>query len=574
MKYASGLLYFPLLVQAASNIYTGFNYGAFWGAFENSKRKADFIDGFTLARNLSTPIPFDSARIFTCIQPNTPDDPIEAFDAAVETKTNLLLGFWISPAKRGDSPDPLVKKEMLALEKGFQKHGQALSDLVIGLSVGNEDIYRWNTLADDTATPPPSGLSAEVVSATIANVKKLIAASSFAKFMENKPIGHVDTAHYTTQVTGGDFIGMTAYPWWNHEGIDVAKNSFLKSLEMVKKGAGDLPVWIAEIGWPFHSELTMFPQASAQSMQRYWTEVGCSVLGQYTTFWFQLLKDSTADQPDWGLLDIGSRQPRITDLSCPSIAPSASAPPNKSSQAPPPSTLISPSTKTSSPSSSTSAAPSSPPPPANNSEVTTHVQSTTTTTRYATMPTSAPSGGSVANTTITSHSTVTISNGTRSPNPTAAPRKTWCVTEADVFQDGRPMTVAGGPVGADGKCSSPPPYYGHPYITSGASVKPTGVPRNSTWCVTMADVDRNGRPVPVDANPAGPDGKCVSATAYYSYPYVTRTSSMALQPSTPPPPAASVSPSAIPAPLPTSPSPPQPPPRSTPPGKSGLRYRR
>lgn len=131
MKFISALLHFPLLTQAANNIYTGFNYGVFWGAFENSKTKADFLDGFMLAKNLSTPVVFDSARLFTCIQSNTADEPIEAFDAAVETKTKLFLSFWITPAKRGDSPDNLVKREMLALEKGFKKHGQAHRPLVI-----------------------------------------------------------------------------------------------------------------------------------------------------------------------------------------------------------------------------------------------------------------------------------------------------------------------------------------------------------------------------------------------------------------------------------------------------------
>lgn len=65
--------------------------------------------------------------------------------------------------------------------------------------------------------------------------------------MKDKPIGHVDTAHYATKVTGGNFIRMTAYPWWNHEDIDTAKDSFLGSLEMVKQSAGKTPVWIAEM---------------------------------------------------------------------------------------------------------------------------------------------------------------------------------------------------------------------------------------------------------------------------------------------------------------------------------------
>ncbi|KAF2852677.1 glycoside hydrolase family 17 protein, partial [Plenodomus tracheiphilus IPT5] len=379
MKYTSTLLSLPLLAQAASSVYTGFAYGAFWSDYANTKYKDDFLDGFALARNLTTSIPFDSARIFTCITPNTANDPTEAFDAAVESKTNLLLGFYIMPNSRDGTPDKQIANEMLALEKGFQKHGQKLSDLVIGLSVGNEDIYHWEDVKDAQSNPSP-GNSAAVISTNIDRVRKLISSSSFSKYMQGKPIGHVDTATHAAKVKGADFIGVTAYPWWAHKNIEDAKASFMSSLEDVKKGAGNTPVWIAEMGWPFQSDLKGFPEASAQTMQRYWTEVACSVLGQYTTFWFQLLKDSEVGQPDW-------------------VGPSTTVP--------------------------------------------------------------APSGV-VEYTTITSYSTVTVTNGGSYPNSTTTVHKTWCVTQADVFRDGRFMTVAGGPPVVDGKCSSPPPYNGHP----------------------------------------------------------------------------------------------------------------
>jgi glucan endo-1,3-beta-D-glucosidase len=212
------LILLSSFAQAASNIYTGFNYGAFWSVEANGKKKEDFLDGFNLAKNLTTDIPFDSARLFTCKAAGTLNEPTEAFDAAVDSKTNLLLGFWITPAQKGGSPDENVKNEMVALEKGFEKHGQALSDLIIGLSVGSEDVYR----VEEAGEP---GLTAGVVGQTIAQVKKSIAASSFAKYMKDKPIGHVDTAKYAV-VDNADFIGMTAYPYWNKDSIETASESF------------------------------------------------------------------------------------------------------------------------------------------------------------------------------------------------------------------------------------------------------------------------------------------------------------------------------------------------------------
>jgi glucan endo-1,3-beta-D-glucosidase len=319
------------LAQAASKVYTGFNYGAFWGVKENAKKKADFLDGFDLAKNLTTDIPFDSARLFTCKQAGAPDEPTEAFDAAVVSKTKLLLGFWITPAEKGGSPDENVKEEMAALEKGFKKHGQALSDLIIGLSIGNEDVYRAEATKE-------IGLTAAVVEQTISQVKKSIASSSFAQYMKDKPIGHVDTAQYAV-VDNADFIGMTAYPYWNKDSIETAGTSFQGSLEQVKQRAGNRPVWIAEMGWPStDSEQHGAAVAGIDELQRFWSEVGCAVIGKYTTFWFQLLKDTTADQKaDWSVIDPVSRQSRVKNMSCgnPQPKPPAKAPANSKASSQP-----------------------------------------------------------------------------------------------------------------------------------------------------------------------------------------------------------------------------------------------
>jgi glucan endo-1,3-beta-D-glucosidase len=229
----------------ASEIYTGFNYGAFWGVDSNVKKAVGFQENFSYAQNLSSPIPFNSARLFTCKTQGTVDEPTGAFDAAVETKTKLLLGFWITPQHRGSPLDEIVMNELSALGKGFQKHGQALADLVIGLSVGSEDIYRW----EDT-DGKEVGVAAREVSATIKSVKNAIASSSYATYMKDKPIGHVDTAKHTV-VDGADFYGVTTYPYWNNEPIVKSKESFMSTMNNIKQRARNTPILIAEMGWPF-----------------------------------------------------------------------------------------------------------------------------------------------------------------------------------------------------------------------------------------------------------------------------------------------------------------------------------
>jgi glucan endo-1,3-beta-D-glucosidase len=131
------LIIFYLLTQcltlAATKVYTGFNYGAYWRD-DSAKTKEDFVRQFNLAKSLDTPVSFDSARLSTSVQWHTDKttmDPIEAFDAAIETNTSLLLGIWL----------PSFDAELIALDKAFTTHGQKLADLVIGISVGNEDVH-------------------------------------------------------------------------------------------------------------------------------------------------------------------------------------------------------------------------------------------------------------------------------------------------------------------------------------------------------------------------------------------------------------------------------------------------
>ena len=485
------LLLSSQLVHSVSKVYTGFNYGAFWGVEANAKMADDFLDGFNLAKNLSTHTPFDSARIFSCVTMGTKDEPTGAFDAAIKAKTNLFLGFWITPSKRGESNDQQIKNELTALEKGFQKHGQALSDLVIGLSVGNEDVYRWENTVE-------SGLAADGVARAIDNVKKAIAASSFAKYMQGKPIGHVDTAQHAV-IDNADFIGMTAYPYWQNESIAVAKASFHGSLENVKQRAGNRSVWIAEMGWPFQGPRRSDAVASAENLQKYWTEVGCSVFGLYNTFWFELLTDSTADQPDWGLIDVPSRQPRIKDLKC-------------SSQAvpPPPATTAQNTTtfRTLSTRIATSVQSSSSVRYLNSTSTasisrsiartvsTEYVNTTIFVTGTPTSSKLASTSKTVGNITITITTTVHDKPSSSATNRALSlSNQPWCVTVADIDNNGKPVTIGAGPAGSDGKCSAPPTYSGVPYATTGASVKPTPVPLGTPWCVTMV----SKAPVPTTA---------------------------------------------------------------------------
>ncbi|OAK97198.1 glycoside hydrolase [Phaeosphaeriaceae sp. SRC1lsM3a] len=406
-------LLFPLLLNAAvSAVHTGFNYGAFWGNPANVKKGADFRNSFNFARNLRTGTPFNSARLFTCKTQGTTDDPTEALDAAVETNVSLLLGFWTTPAKRGDPIKDLIDQELSALAKGFEKHGMKLSDLVIGLSVGSEDVYRFED------SPEEVGVPAKDISAAIATVKEAMKGPKFADYMKGKPIGHVDTAKHVV-VDGADFYGMTAYPYWNKESAEKGKDSFLGSLDNVKQRAGSTPVWIAEMGWPYEGPQMGEAVAGKNSLQEFWTKVGCEVIGKYNTFWFELIKDSEAGQPDWGILDPATHEPRI-DITVRVTT-----------------TIV----VTVQPSGATSSIKASPYCRPKNSSASA-VSKTTTVSAPSLLPSDPP----------------------------------LCITVADVAWDGQYVPIATNPAGPDSKCSPPPTYSGLTYGSSAPTASPSAAP--------------------------------------------------------------------------------------------------
>lgn len=310
------LLLLQLLTPAATftvdDVHTGFNYGAFWGTPDNPKREGDYYYEFRTAQRLNTSVAFDSARLFTCRQPGTTDEYIEAFDAAVKTHTFLLVGFYVSETKKSaqkpgqsyESNADMLKNEIRALEKALARHGSALGDLIIGLSIGNEDLESFysNTVM--------TGVSEDVIMDNIATVRNAVLGGAFGesfphinRYMTDKPIGYTDTAPYAAKVYQRvDWVGMNAYPYWSRDPPASAKASYFGRLQGVQQQVRGKKIWLTEIGWPFSdtvSSVSLQGTANKENLQKYWDEVGCEVFGRYTTFWFELEPDTLLDQPDW-----------------------------------------------------------------------------------------------------------------------------------------------------------------------------------------------------------------------------------------------------------------------------------
>jgi glucan endo-1,3-beta-D-glucosidase len=179
--------------------YKGFNYGAVNGD-GSTKVYWHFHDEFIAAQNLVGAPGFTSARLYTSIQGGSQNAPIEAIKAAIDTKTSLLLGVWAS------SGQDHVNQEIAAIQQAINNWGSSFTNLVVGISVGSEDLYRISPTGIENKSDP---------GAQPADVVKYInqVRSALGKSI-GKPIGHVDTwsawvnETNSAVVTASDFLGF------------------------------------------------------------------------------------------------------------------------------------------------------------------------------------------------------------------------------------------------------------------------------------------------------------------------------------------------------------------------------
>lgn len=314
---------------ASATIYQGFNYGStFTGGA--AKKQADFEAEFTSAKNLvGTSGAFTSARFYTMIQGLTTSDPISAIPAAIKTKTSLLLGIWASGGQAG------VTNEIAALTAAITKYGTDFTDLVAGLSVGSEDLYRISVtgIAND---PKGVGVDPATLVKYITQVKTAVKGTALEKVL----IGHVDTWNSWTNssnsavISAIDWLGVDEYPYFQNtesNDIDSAYTLFWDAYNATAKAAGGKPVWITETGWPVSGKTENLGVPSIANAKIFWDEIGCaSAFGKVNTWWY-VLQDAapTTPVPSFGLLasstsDATMGTSPLYDLSCKNVTLPAS----------------------------------------------------------------------------------------------------------------------------------------------------------------------------------------------------------------------------------------------------------
>ena len=325
MLSSTFLAAFAACFSTAYSQFQGFNYGS-TNTDGSPVTLEQFTNDFTTAKALAgTNDAFTSARLYTCIQAGTTNTPIEAFQAAVNTGTSVLLGLWASAGQEN------INNELAALTAFLDgSSGTAFAKLIVGISVGSEDLYRISPTG--IINKSGVGASPDDIVNYIGQVKTAIASTA----AKGALVGHVDTwtawvnSSNDAVISNSDFVGMDAYPYFQNtmtNPIQDGYSLFDAAYEATVSAAGNTPVWVTETGWPVSGDQSGDAVPSTANAQTYWDQVGCGLLFGKTNTWWFTLQDAypTTPDPSFGIVGTTLSDTPIYDLSCAGASTSASS---------------------------------------------------------------------------------------------------------------------------------------------------------------------------------------------------------------------------------------------------------
>lgn len=224
----------------------GFNYGS-TNADGSCRGYNDFVRFFNETKSLPGTSGFTAARLYTSIQCGTTADPIEAFRAAIDTDTSILVGLWASAGR------DVYQNELNALIRGANELGTAFTDRIIGISVGSEDLYRSSP--QGVANNAGIGATGAEIEGYIGWMRDWIKGT----LLEGKPIGHVDTwtawvlPENRGVVNTVNWLGHNSFPYFETtkpNAIEQATANFWSAVGQTESVSGGKQVWVTETGWP------------------------------------------------------------------------------------------------------------------------------------------------------------------------------------------------------------------------------------------------------------------------------------------------------------------------------------
>ncbi|RDA89948.1 hypothetical protein CP533_0289 [Ophiocordyceps camponoti-saundersi (nom. inval.)] len=299
--------------------YLGFNSGNTNDDWSH-KTTSDFEDEFMAAKSLAgTNGQFTSVRLFSCLKMDSDDEMTPAFEAAVKTNTSILLGVWASGGKGIDG-------EIGALKKAIKKWDTKFTDLLIGVSIGSEDLYRNSEDGKKNEAGP--GTSADKIVDFIKTFKKEFSEGPVSKL----PIGHVDVwkawkdPANKAVIQAVDWIGLDDYTYY-HDDMDNyvtnASDILDKTVEAVEKASKDAagtvkPIWLTEIGWPVSGPQRENGVPSVKNAKYFWDDVGCRKLfNKVPTFWYILKDSNPQNKVKFAITEKDNLKKPKFDLGCP-----------------------------------------------------------------------------------------------------------------------------------------------------------------------------------------------------------------------------------------------------------------
>merc|ERR1712098_959498 len=158
----------------------------------------------------------------------------------------------------------------------ISQYGSAFGDLVAGISVGSEDIYRITPIGVENNSG--AGVGPGVIQNYISQVRSAIAGTALA----GKPVGHVDTYNVWTNssqnalIGSCDFLGVDAYPYYETtkaNSIENANATFWDDYDVPVAASQGKPVWITETGWPVSGPSSGQAVASVDNAKTYYDDV-------------------------------------------------------------------------------------------------------------------------------------------------------------------------------------------------------------------------------------------------------------------------------------------------------------
>ncbi|KAK0764466.1 hypothetical protein N5P37_003868 [Trichoderma harzianum] len=463
MPSSSALLTLATAISAVNAAYQGFNYGS---TFTNGQPKAqtDFEAEFKTAAGLDgTDGAFTSARLYTMIQGGTPNSPISAIPAAINTKTSLLFGLWASGG------DAAFANEIAALKATISQYCGKLDGLVAGISIGSEDLYRI------TPTGVASNAGPGAQPGTLVNYINQVRDTIKGSCLSDVPIGHVDTWNAWVLdsnkpvVDAVDWLGMDTYPYYentNANSISNAKSLYEAALQKIQNAGPGKEVWVTETGWPVNGVSSGAAIASTANARSYWEQVGCPNFGK-TNVWWYTLQDAAPDAPNpsFGLIGSTLTETPLFDLSCknvdtnpgnPASSSAASSKPATSSAAASSTKVTTPATTPTSESSSSSSSSSS----------STPVSSTTNSEPQSSTSSDSQSTSSDSQTTTTDSGSQSTTTAVPPPQSTSSEEQRTTTSEAQTT----------GSSGSQTSASEQQPTGGAPVTSAPATTLTTSVP--------------------------------------------------------------------------------------------------